>query len=66
MQPFLLPRVTDAACGQVVLDLTNVLASVRFDWEPDGALILRMSRPWNRSDDDPAIRIALAEGNLCD
>lgn len=62
MQPFLLPRVSDAATGEVVLDLTGVLASARFEWEPDGALILRMSRPWDRRDTDPAIRIALAEG----
>ena len=62
MQPFLLPRVIDAATGEVVLDLTGVLASARFEWEPDGALTLRMSRPWECTGDDPAIRLALAEG----
>ena len=62
MQPFLLPRVADAATGEVVLDLTGVLASARFAWEPDGALTLRMARPWESADDAPAIRIALARG----
>jgi hypothetical protein len=62
MQPFLLPRVTDAATGQVVLDLTNVLMSSRFQWEPDGALSLKMSLPWESGENCPAIRIVLAKG----
>ena len=62
MQPFLLPRVIDAATGEVMLDLTGVLASARFEWERDGALILKMSRPWESAEGDPAIRLSLAEG----
>ena len=62
MQPLLLPRVTDAATGEVVLDLSQVLVSSRFQWEPDGALILKMFLPWESEEKFPAIRIALAEG----
>ncbi len=62
MQPLLLPRVTDAATGAVVLDLTGVLVSSRFQWEADGALTLTMFLPWEREGERPAIRLALAEG----
>ncbi len=62
MQPLRLPRVIDAATGEVALDLTNVLVSARFAWETDGALLLTMFLPWEREGVRPAIRLALAAG----